>query len=214
LGELSGNHFEVLLTNLPHDLSLCIERAQKIEAFIKKEGFPNYFGPQRFGEKGDNAERGKEVLKGKKVQSPWLKTFLLSAYQSELFNKWLSLRLDEGIFNQLCAGDACFKEGDSRPFLYKEEKDGGSTGSYTGPLFGKKMFWPTDQPLKKEEELWRGEGQTLEQLKDFPLYGDRRVGKVKVTDLKITPKEEGLLFEMTLPAGVFATSLLREFMKD
>ncbi|MEE2744973.1 MAG: tRNA pseudouridine(13) synthase TruD [Bdellovibrionota bacterium] len=212
LGELLGNRFEVIVSELPESVSKSLEKSQLIKQKILKCGFPNYFGPQRFGDKGDNAEKGKEVFLGKKINSPWLKKFLLSAYQSELFNLWLSRRLDEGRFEEICEGDACFKKGDDRPFVFKGESDIAEV-NYTGPLFGKKMFWPSGELQNKEEKLWEDEGHSLDRLKDFPLYGGRRPGRVLVPDLKVSEKEEGLLFNMTLPAGSYATSLLREFMK-
>jgi len=92
IGHLKGNSFFVRLKKvLPMD-------AQKIEnvfATLAKTGFPNYFGYQRFGKFGDNAELGRQILTGEKRQkNPKLRDFLISAYQSEIFNAWLSKRVE------------------------------------------------------------------------------------------------------------------------
>ncbi len=55
---------------------------------------PNYFGYQRFGIEKNNFQKGKEVLEGKlKVRNKSLKKMYINAYQSLLFNNWLSKRV-------------------------------------------------------------------------------------------------------------------------
>ncbi|WP_103640511.1 tRNA pseudouridine(13) synthase TruD [Campylobacter concisus] len=102
IGHLKGNSFFIRLKKvLPSN-------AKKLEqAFISidKMGYANYFGYQRFGKFGDNAETGLEILKngtinGKKSKNPKLNDFLISAYQSDLFNRWLSKRVEISRFAQ------------------------------------------------------------------------------------------------------------------
>ena len=218
LGELKGNYFEVLITGLDKSSEEFLDITDPISTKIKELGFPNYYGPQRFGDKGDNAERGKLVWLGKeRVRSPWLKNFLLNSYQSMLFNRWLSRRVQEGALQTIFEGDVVLSSEDSRPFLYELENGVGpkdpSLLMVTGPIFGKKMTLPKGDPLSSEVELLKEEGLSLDDLKSFPLYGSRRESWVKVPDLSITPEKKGLLFKMTLPPGSYATSLLREFRK-
>lgn len=62
---------------------------------IAKEGFPNFFGYQRFGIDGDNYLKGKAILEGsRKERNPKMKEFFINAYQSYLFNNWLSKRIE------------------------------------------------------------------------------------------------------------------------
>lgn len=102
IGHLKGNSFFIRLKKvLPSN-------AKKLEqAFISidKMGYANYFGYQRFGKFGDNAETGLELLKngtinGKKSKNVKLNDFLISAYQSDLFNRWLSKRVEISKFAQ------------------------------------------------------------------------------------------------------------------
>jgi tRNA pseudouridine13 synthase len=90
-GHLKGNRFFVRLKKvLPADALKLSQICMK----ISKEGYPNYFGYQRFGKDGDNFELGKAILKGeKRERNPKLREFLISAYQSELFNQWLAKRV-------------------------------------------------------------------------------------------------------------------------
>jgi tRNA pseudouridine13 synthase len=56
---------------------------------------PNYFGHQRFGSDGSNWIDGKKLLDGKlKIRDKKTKEFLIGSYQSYLFNKWLSFRVE------------------------------------------------------------------------------------------------------------------------
>ncbi|MGF7441429.1 tRNA pseudouridine(13) synthase TruD [Campylobacter concisus] len=102
IGHLKGNSFFIRLKKvLPNN-------AKKLEqAFVSidKMGYANYFGYQRFGKFGDNAATGLELLKngtinGKKSKNPKLNDFLISAYQSDLFNRWLSKRMEISRFAQ------------------------------------------------------------------------------------------------------------------
>lgn len=91
IGHLKGNSFFVRFKKVGK-----IE-AQKLEnAFetLKIQGFANYFGYQRFGKFGDNFAQGLEILQGKRLKNPKMRDFLLSAFQSELFNRYLAKRVE------------------------------------------------------------------------------------------------------------------------
>lgn len=91
IGHLKGNSFFIRLKKvLPAD-ALRLEQAINL---INLHGFANYFGYQRFGKYGDNAESGLEILRGKKIKNKKMSEFLISAFQSDLFNKWLSKRVE------------------------------------------------------------------------------------------------------------------------
>ncbi|BCX79625.1 tRNA pseudouridine(13) synthase TruD [Campylobacter sp. 19-13652] len=105
VGHLKGNSFFIRLKKvLPAD---AVRLEQAINA-INLNGFANYFGYQRFGKYGDNAASGLEVLRGKKMKNKKMSEFLISAFQSELFNRWLSKRVEISRFadsfsiNELC----------------------------------------------------------------------------------------------------------------
>lgn len=90
-GHLKGNNFFIRLKKvLPTDAQKLIQALESID----KIGYPNYFGYQRFGKFGDNAQSGLDVLRGKGVRNVKLNEFLISAFQSDLFNRWLSKRVE------------------------------------------------------------------------------------------------------------------------
>jgi tRNA pseudouridine13 synthase len=90
-GHLKGNRFFVRLKKVsPVDAKKMKEGLAK----IAKEGFPNFFGYQRFGIEGDNYLKGKAILEGKRKERNFkMKEFFINAYQSYLFNNWLSTRI-------------------------------------------------------------------------------------------------------------------------
>ena len=56
---------------------------------------PNFFGYQRFGSDGENYKIGEAILLGKrKERNVKLKRLYINAYQSHMFNLWLSRRLE------------------------------------------------------------------------------------------------------------------------
>ena len=102
IGHLKGNSFFIRLKKVMPSEAAKLEQAVRN---IDEAGYPNYFGYQRFGKFGDNAETGLELLKngtinGKKSKNPKLNDFLISAYQSDLFNRWLSKRVEISKFAQ------------------------------------------------------------------------------------------------------------------
>jgi tRNA pseudouridine13 synthase len=90
-GHLKGNKFKLRLKKvMPQGASMIASLCKR----ISEEGMPNYFGYQRFGTFGDNHEAGKLIVEGKKKErNKELRRMLVSAYQSKLYNEWLSLRV-------------------------------------------------------------------------------------------------------------------------
>ena len=59
LGHLSGNRFVIKIRDAIAD---ALGSAQRVIELLSKNGLPNYFGPQRFGSRGDNALVGRAIL--------------------------------------------------------------------------------------------------------------------------------------------------------
>lgn len=91
LGHLKGNSFFIRLKRVTPTAATQI--IQAIEN-IKLYGLPNYFGYQRFGKEKNNHIEGKKIIhKQTKYRDKTLQNFLISSYQSDLFNQWLSYRI-------------------------------------------------------------------------------------------------------------------------
>lgn len=95
IGHLRGNRFFMRLKKLSPQAAT---RAQEALKQIQKNGLPNYFGEQRFGKFNDNFILGRDLARGQtpkehKIRSKKMRDFLISAYQSYLFNEYLSFRI-------------------------------------------------------------------------------------------------------------------------
>ena len=222
-GHLRGNRFDLLVRDAAED---ALQRATEIGQRIVEAGFPNYFGPQRFGRDGDTLTTGLALLTGKtsprqipRSRRKFLLRLSLSAAQSYLFNCWVGERISDGLLHEVLQGDVMQVVSTGGPFLVEnlpEEQRRFDTGetAVTGPIFGPKMKSAVNTPGAREQEIVKQHGLTGEDFRRFPRLtsGTRRPSLIRPTELSIEPDPDGLRFRFILPRGVYATSLLREFM--
>jgi len=92
-GDHLGNRFKLRISELrvSVDESILITRLNQ----LKKNGFPNYFGEQRFGRGGGNLQKANELLNGAKLGRRQ-RNLYISAARSYLFNWALSKKVDNG----------------------------------------------------------------------------------------------------------------------
>lgn len=162
---------------------------------------------------------------------PIMRIFIHS-YQSYLFNLYLSRRIEEGLpLNEPLIGDIVVQVKGGIPyrdrtyrvtptnidFVRKEVRKGQAMVS--GPLFGFAMRRAKGIPGELEEEILEEEGLTLESFKRLPKPmaepGGRRELLLRPIGLTYGYiPGEGMCFRFFLPKGTYATSVLREIMKD
>jgi tRNA pseudouridine13 synthase len=192
IGHLRGNIFKLRVRGSEPD---AMARAQAILDRLEVMGVPNYFGPQRFGNTGENAVRGLELVRNGRMRGPEsipLKRFLIGSLQSLLFNHYTRLRLERGFYDSLLEGDVAKKHDTGGMFtvadpVLESPRAARLEVSATGPLHGKKVM-PAFGPSKALED---------EVLAAFELEAC----------------EDGFWLEFALPKGSFATVVLREVMK-
>ena len=105
LGHLKGNAFFV---RLKHVNKLNATKLQRVIDEVGEFGFANFFGFQRFGTDGDNYKLGRDLAHKKaSLKNRKIKDFLISSYQSYLFNQWLNKRIILSIYlHQFSAKEA------------------------------------------------------------------------------------------------------------
>ncbi|RXJ86969.1 tRNA pseudouridine(13) synthase TruD [Arcobacter sp. CECT 8985] len=92
IGHLKGNKFFIRLKRVTPVNAKII---QQVLAQLAIFGMPNYFGYQRFGIEGDNYKKGEEIVNGQRREKDRkLRQMYVNAYQSYLFNNWLSKRIE------------------------------------------------------------------------------------------------------------------------
>jgi len=62
IGHLAGNRFIVRVRQLGTDMEQAVQRAKGILKVLEQKGAPNYFGPQRFGMRGDSQLLGGAIV--------------------------------------------------------------------------------------------------------------------------------------------------------
>ncbi|MBI4181553.1 MAG: tRNA pseudouridine(13) synthase TruD [Candidatus Aenigmarchaeota archaeon] len=189
-GRIAGNRFTIRLHGIPSP-GQAKERLRQAE----QEGFPNLFGPQRFGER--NADVGRLYLQGKLEEAAQLargKTnkhlvkFYINAYQSLLFN--------------LAVEDYARKGG--KPLLQEVQLPGFRAA-------------PARHPL--DRDMWaraRQDGIRADSFQITPLMlscaGAGRAAYVRPADAEARGTRP-LVLQFSLPSGSYATSLLQELLR-
>jgi tRNA pseudouridine13 synthase len=216
-GHLHGNRFIVVLRDVP------AEAAEGIADTIRaaKDGFPNAFGPQRFGRDGDNPERALGWLAGKD-RGPRDRRdhrMLFSALQSLLFNELLARRVADGSWSSILPGDVAKKHDTGGLFTVPasgpeledaERRAREGLVSATGPIFGASMRWPEAEALALERAVLEARGLEPRSFDAFRSLGEgtRRPLRVFAEDVEVEPIPGGLRARFVLPKGTYATTLL------
>lgn len=211
-GELRGNRFRIRVRGAEGG----VERAEAIMRALAVAGVPNYYGPQRFGAGGDNAERGLALLRAGRKPRGWLDKLLTNAVQSWLFNDWVAARLAGGTFATVLHGDIAVKHETGGKFLVGEpEVEAPRAAAFaisaTGPLFGRKYHEAQFAARAIEDEVLAAHGLARDLFR--PLPGSRRPIRMPLADWTLEPADDGFVVGFFLPAGGYATAVLREIMK-
>lgn len=218
IGTLKGNAFTLVLRQLS-DISDVEARLQKIAA----QGVPNYFGVQRFGRGGNNLVQAKRWANNDiRVKERPKRSFYLSASRSALFNLISSQRLAEHGDKQVMLGDALQLSGRGSWFVAKAEE---MTSVQERVLSGELLVTaplPGDGPLGTQEEAEAFElsciadqTELMSLLKRERVEPARRAMMLQPQHLDWSRLDEVTLkLQFWLPAGSFATSVVRELMRQ
>ncbi len=219
-GHLLGNRFAITVSDLAVSPEEALSRGQAIAAAIAQRGVPNFFGSQRFGYEGANVAKGRAALLGQGPRhDPWLTKLLISAYQSHLFNRYLTQRMEAGLFGQVLVGDVCKKAETGGMFQVQDaaaEQPRYQRGeiAFTGPLFGKKMWAALDQAAELEAAVLAEAELGEAELRQARADGARRPARLWLPEIELAIDPAGLQVAFALPKGAYATVVLREFCKS
>jgi tRNA pseudouridine13 synthase len=147
-----------------------------------------------------------------------LKVFLLSAYQSALFNRVLDARLAS--LDRVYAGDLAMKHPGRSVFRVEDEaveqpRADRFEVSPTGPIFGFKMMQALGRQGELEAAILAAEGLTLEDFRigdGIKARGGRRALRFQLHDAELW-YDQGVMLRFWLQRGCYATAVLAELMK-
>lgn len=192
-GDLQGNRFRIVLRDVSGE-------REAIEANLKtvaSQGVPNYFGAQRFGFDGGNVAQGRAMLAREiRVRNPKKKGIYLSAVRSFVFNEVLAWRIRQGLWGQTLPGDVLDE-----------------AGLPTGPLWGRGRVATSDQAQALENAVAARHAALCDGMEHAGLDQERRALVARPADMSWEwPGAAELVLAFTLPAGVYATSVLQEIL--
>ena len=154
-----------------------------------------------------------------------LRRLWVSAVQSWMFNQVLAQRMEAGTFDHVLQGDLAYKHDNGACFTVEDAaveqpRCQAFEISPTGPLVGYRMSLPAGEPLKIEEAVMAEAQLHPEDFKKEggdKVKGARRPMRVKPEEVELAGgvDEHGpfITVAFTLPAGSFATVLMRELTK-
>jgi len=214
-GALKGNRFRLTIRDLQGEPAELEARLAAIAA----DGVPNYFGPQRFGRDGGNLDRALAWFRGESVpHDRHLRGIYLSAARSLLFNAVLARRVNAATWNQAIPGDV-FMFPDSHSFFSAEldartlQRIADCAIHPSGPLWGKGENPAGEQALRIEQAV---AGQYREFAAGLEAEGmeiARRPLRLMASDLRSSLADDVLELGFELPAGAYATTVLREVVR-
>jgi tRNA pseudouridine13 synthase len=218
-GHLRANRFRIRLVGVVDDAA---GRAQAIADRLRQSGLTNYFGGQRFGHGGRNlAEAIRWLGSGKELRGRRRRFYAKlypSVIQAEVFNRYLTARREHGIAG-LLAGEVVRLRGSTSVFVVEDpERELSRLASgdilLSGPIVGPKANLQRGEPLQMEESAIQSLGLTRRQIESWGRLapGTWRDLLVVLENLEVTePAPNQLTLEFSLPAGSYATELLRQF---
>ena len=232
IGHLKGNRFRIRLKKV---LGVQKDKLDSMLDWIESNGVPNYFGEQRFGTDGNNWIDGKKLIDGSlKIRDRKSREFLISSYQSYLFNRWLSKRVEislllenfseretekhlgfdtgrlkgtktQEMFFKILDGDLMMHYPYGRVFYVEDLQS-------EADRFATKDIAPTGLLAGKKVKRAEAFARTIESEYDEEINenGSRRYAWVQVEDIEKRYIEEKAHYELSfrLPKGSYATNVL------
>ena len=211
-GAISENKFSIRLRN-------CTGERNQVEAriqLIAEQGVPNYFGPQRFGHRGNNITDALTVLGRRRINRD-RKGMLLSAVRSYLFNTVLSTEVSNNTWKKVIAGQPLQLSGSKSWFLAdgnSEEDNRVLTGdcSPTCALYGDAKGRDTLTLTSNENAAYEQFPELVALLAPERLEADRRSTVLRISNVSFNWLDNDLVLVFGLPTGTYATSVLNELM--
>jgi len=214
-GAHAANGFTLRLTQLNADKEGLQQRLEQ----IARQGIPNYFGAQRFGHLGGNLGEARAYAARQALpEQRNVRSRLLSTARSYLFNQVLAARVADGSWNRAQVGDLLAFT-DSRSFFPATEAECNDPRldildlHPTGPQWGEGPSPAAGATFALEQAVAEREAELCQWLVKAAMEHERRILRLPIGRLSWHyPEPDILQLEFVLPAGCFATALVRELV--
>lgn len=212
-GALLGNRFEITLKSVSN-----VDALKKRWQEIVEKGVPNYFGEQRFGIDGGNLARALALFEGQKVKDKKKRSIYLSAARSFLFNHIIDKRIKNEQFSLLQTGDVCMLAGTQSVFKVEDVDETLAKRlnefdiDITAPMWGAGELMSNNNVEALESQLLTDFPEYCKGLGKFGLKQERRKIRLILDGSKIDSDGDTVVVSFNLPAGSYATTVLRELL--
>ncbi|MEI8610975.1 tRNA pseudouridine(13) synthase TruD [Enterovibrio norvegicus] len=213
-GDLIGNRFSLVITDFSGDAAIDARLGN-----IRDKGVPNYFGSQRFGRNGNNVVSAREWGQDKfRVRDKSKRSFYLSAARSYMFNQVLSARIEQGMTHTPMRGDMLIDNTEHLKLVLDTDKATEllEKGHWliSGPMTGDNAL-PTEADARKfEQNIIDQEPDLLAVIRSNRMRHDRRALMLFPQEMEWTCEKDTLTVSFSLPAGSFATAVMREVIEE
>jgi len=219
-GHLAGNRFTLgVHLDGVGDVALLVDELQSRAAQLQQRGMPNYFGDQRFGVEGDSLHKAHRFLRRRRKAKGAGDKFLVSCWQSAVFNHWLQERVQDGLLTTAVAGDLLQKLPKGASFVCDAPDDDtprimSGEVSVCGPMWGAAMRACTHEALTRESRSLCALGVDPAICTSHPALqtGTRRPARAMVNAIQITADGPRLQVAFRLPPGSYATVFMNELL--
>ncbi len=214
-GDLVGNEFVVTLSEVT-DIADVEQRLEK----VKQVGVPNYFGSQRFGNDGNNLEEarrwGRENVRTRNQNK---RSLYLSAARSWIFNRIVSARLEQGLFDKFISGDVAQTAADNvvvdaDNMAEMQAQFARGEVAITAALAGDNVLPTQGDALALEQPFLDEEPDLMALIRGNRMRHERRNITLKPQDLTWSVDGDNITLTFSLDAGSFATSIVRELVNE
>ncbi|HFD11778.1 MAG TPA: tRNA pseudouridine(13) synthase TruD [Crenotrichaceae bacterium] len=213
-GAIKHNHFKLLLGNVEGDRYRIEQRLQ----WIQEHGVPNYYGPQRFGQSGDNVDKAMAWLAGdRKPPGRYLKGIYLSSLRSFLFNHLLADRVRDYTWDQAIPGEILILNGSNSCFHCAEVTDDlchrvkQQDIHPALALYGQGGLVSTEKAQRLEQRTFGQYPLITNALETMKMKKAWRSSRLLVSNFEWQWVDVGTLsLDFKLPSGGYATSVLAE----
>jgi tRNA pseudouridine13 synthase len=195
-------------------------RARAVMDRLRKLGCANYFPIARFGDEGSLAKWGRMLLAGKRLPGAVKAAGIdesrcLRACQEQLFDRYLSARVSDGLLATCISGDVLrtAQGGDglvSDPAHAQKRLDSFEAVPL-GPLFGAGMLPAAGDAAAREAAVLAS--GTLEPAALSQLRGDRRAIRVQPAKVTVDIVGGDVVVSCELPVDTYVTVLIDELLK-
>lgn len=225
----------------PEDVFDVAALEQRLE-LIKRKGAPNYYGSQRFGEirltrsdtdndneqdksptktlQGGNLALGQKLIAGEAIRNRNKRSMAISALRSWLFNQVIHERIIQANFHEPLLGDAMQLSGSNSFFVFDDVAEKNKIEqrlaeydiNMTAPLWGDGKLHTSDAAKALELGCATQYPDIIQTLNSLGLKQERRAIRIVPQDFTWQIQDNNLSMQFSLPAGCFATSIVRELL--